>query len=49
MEAGQTHAEGIRNAFLQHFSEEEVAQLADLLGRLPGAGDGPPCTIDGDE
>jgi DNA-binding MarR family transcriptional regulator len=46
VEAGRTHAEGIRNAFLQHFSEEEVAQLAELLGRLPGAGDGPACTVD---
>ena len=49
VEAGRTHAEGIRNAFLQHFSEEEVAQLAELLGRLPGAGDGPACTVDDDE
>lgn len=36
-EAGQTHIEGIRAAFLRHFDEEEVAQLADLLGRLPRA------------
>jgi DNA-binding MarR family transcriptional regulator len=36
-EAGQTHIEGIRAAFLSHFSEDEVAQLAELLGRLPGA------------
>ena len=39
----------IRNAFLRHYSEEETAQLAELLGRLPGAGDGPACTVDGDE
>jgi DNA-binding MarR family transcriptional regulator len=46
VEAGRTHAEGIRNAFLRHFSDEETAQLAELLGRLPGAGDGPSCTVD---
>jgi DNA-binding MarR family transcriptional regulator len=34
-EAGQTHIEGIRSAFLRHFNEEEVAELAELLGRLP--------------
>ena len=45
-EASRTHAEGIRNAFLRHFSEEETAQLAELLGRLPGAGDGPACTVE---
>jgi DNA-binding MarR family transcriptional regulator len=36
-EAGQTHIEGIRAAFLRHFNEEEIAQLAALLGRLPHA------------
>ena len=36
-EAGQTHIEGIRAAFLRHFDEEEIAQLAELLGRLPRA------------
>jgi DNA-binding MarR family transcriptional regulator len=46
VEAGQTHAEGIRNAFLRHFSEDETAQLAELLGRLPGAGEGPACTVE---
>lgn len=46
-EAGQTHIEGIRAAFLRHFSEEETAQLADLLGRLPGAvDDGTSCTVE---
>jgi DNA-binding MarR family transcriptional regulator len=47
VEASRTHAEGIRNAFLRHFSEEETAQLAELLGRLPGVGaDAPSCTVD---
>jgi DNA-binding MarR family transcriptional regulator len=45
-EAGRTHAEGIRQTFLRYFSEDEVAQLAELLGRLPGAGDGPACTVE---
>jgi DNA-binding MarR family transcriptional regulator len=36
-EAGQTHIEGIRAAFLRHFDEEEIAHLAELLGRLPRA------------
>jgi DNA-binding MarR family transcriptional regulator len=45
-EAGRTHVEGIRHTFLQYFSEDEVAQLAELLGRLPGAGDGPACTVE---
>jgi DNA-binding MarR family transcriptional regulator len=45
-EAGQTHIEGIRAAFLRHFSEEETTTLAELLGRLPGAADGPACTVE---
>jgi DNA-binding MarR family transcriptional regulator len=45
-EAGRTHAEGIRNTFLSHFSEDEVAHLAELLGRLPGADDGTACTVE---
>jgi DNA-binding MarR family transcriptional regulator len=45
-EAGRTHIDGIRAAFLQHFSDEEVAQLAELLGRLPGAGEGPACAVE---
>ena len=47
VEASRTHAEGIRSAFLRHFSEEETAQLAELLGRLPGVGaDAASCTVD---
>jgi DNA-binding MarR family transcriptional regulator len=45
-EAGRTHVEGIRATFLRHFSETEIEQLAQLLGRLPGAGDGPACTVE---
>jgi DNA-binding MarR family transcriptional regulator len=43
-EAGCTHIAGIRRLFLEHYSEDEVAQLADLLGRLPGAFVEGPCT-----
>jgi DNA-binding MarR family transcriptional regulator len=32
-----THVAAITELFSQRFSEEELAQLADLLGRLPGA------------
>jgi DNA-binding MarR family transcriptional regulator len=38
--AGCTHIASIRRMFLAHFSAEEIAQLAALLGRLPGAGVG---------
>ena len=34
----------IRRLFLEHFSEREIAQLAGLLGRLPGAQEGGSCT-----
>jgi DNA-binding MarR family transcriptional regulator len=46
VEASRTHAEGIRQTFLRHFSEEEVAELAQLLGRLPGVADAPACTVE---
>jgi DNA-binding MarR family transcriptional regulator len=47
VEAGRTHAEGIRNSFLRHFSEDETAQLAELLGRLPKApGEETACTVE---
>jgi DNA-binding MarR family transcriptional regulator len=45
-EAGRTHAEGIHATFLQHFSEQEIAHLADLLGRLPGVDEAPACTVE---
>ena len=45
-EAGATHLESVRSAFLRHFSDEELNQLAELLGRLPGAGEGPACTVE---
>jgi DNA-binding MarR family transcriptional regulator len=45
-EAGRTHVEGIRATFLRHFSEAEIQQLAELLGRLPHAADGGSCTVE---
>jgi DNA-binding MarR family transcriptional regulator len=38
-EAAPFHIEGVRRAFAEHFSEDELATLAALLGRL-AAGDG---------
>jgi DNA-binding MarR family transcriptional regulator len=36
-EAGQTHLTRIRRLFLEHYTPDELQQLAALLGRLPGA------------
>jgi DNA-binding MarR family transcriptional regulator len=44
--AGHTHIAGIQRLFLEHFTGDEIDRLAELLGRLPGAGDGPACTVD---
>ncbi len=44
-DAGTSHAAGIHRMFLAHFSEEEIAQLATLLSRLPGAGGDGSCTV----
>ena len=44
-EAGRTHVAGIRRMFLEHFSPEEVDQLAGLLGRLPGAQQPGACSV----
>ena len=35
-DAAKTHVADIRSLFTDHFSEEELATLAGLLGRLPG-------------
>jgi DNA-binding MarR family transcriptional regulator len=45
-EAGCTHIAGIRRLFLERYSESEIEQLAELLGRLPGAAHGGSCTAD---
>ena len=43
---GCTHVAGIHRMFLEHFSPEELDQLASLLSRLPGANRGGSCTVD---
>jgi DNA-binding MarR family transcriptional regulator len=48
-EAGCTHIASIRRLFLEHFTAEEIGQLASLLSRLPGAGTGGSCTVDREE
>lgn len=44
--AGCSHVRSIRRLFLEHFSPPEIEQLAELLGRLPGAGAGGACTVE---
>jgi DNA-binding MarR family transcriptional regulator len=41
-EASETHLEGVRELFESRYSEAELAILAELLGRLPAAGDASP-------
>jgi DNA-binding MarR family transcriptional regulator len=48
-EAGCTHIASIQRLFLEHFSHEEIDQLAALLSRLPGAGTGGSCTVGQEE
>ena len=43
--AGCTHVASIERLFLAHFSADDLAQLATLLGRLPGASTGGACTV----
>ena len=45
-QAGCTHVAGIRRLFLEHFSAEEIDQLAALLARLPGAQGAGACTVE---
>lgn len=44
--AGCTHVRSIRRLFLENFDARETAQLASLLGRLPGAQRGGSCTVE---
>ena len=44
--AGCSHVRSIHRLFLEHFSPEEVDQLAGLLSRLPGARPGGACTAE---
>lgn len=44
--AGCAHVRSINRLFLEHFTPEEVDQLAALLSRLPGAHAGGSCTVE---
>jgi DNA-binding MarR family transcriptional regulator len=43
--AGCTHVKSIQRLFCEHYSEDELQQLAELLGRLPGARREGSCTV----
>ena len=43
---GASHAKRLRELFRESLDEDEVEQLSELLGRLPGVGPGS-CTISG--
>jgi DNA-binding MarR family transcriptional regulator len=45
-EAGETHLEDVHALFLERFSSDERATLADLLGRIDGSDDGSACSVD---
>jgi DNA-binding MarR family transcriptional regulator len=45
-EAGRTHIAGVHAAFLDHFSDEEIETLAELLGRLPKASSAGECSVE---
>ncbi len=45
-EAGCTHIASVRRLFVEHFSAEEIEQLASLLNRLPGCQQGGACAIE---
>jgi DNA-binding MarR family transcriptional regulator len=46
-ESSRSHLAAIDELFRDRFSREELETLADLLARLPGAGDGVECTPPG--
>ena len=45
-EAGWSHVTSIRRLFLEHFTPQEIDQLASLLRRLPGAAPEGSCTVE---
>ena len=45
-EAGCTHIASIQQQFLEHFSHDEIEQLATLLSKLPGATGFGQCTVE---
>jgi DNA-binding MarR family transcriptional regulator len=44
--AGCSHVRSIRRLFLEHFTPEELEQLASLLSRLPGAHPDIECSVE---
>ena len=44
--AGCSHVRSIQRLFLEHFSPEELEQLASLLSRLPGARPDGECSVE---
>lgn len=44
--AGDTHVASIERLFLTHYTPAELEQLAEFLGRLPGAHRGGACTVE---
>ena len=46
-EASRSHLASVGELFQQRFSEEELQRLGELLGRLPGSGDGGSCSPGG--
>jgi DNA-binding MarR family transcriptional regulator len=45
-EAGCSHIASVRRLFVEHFSLDEIEQLAALLSRLPGAHPGGSCSVE---
>jgi DNA-binding MarR family transcriptional regulator len=45
-DAGCTHVASVRRLFLEHFTPEEIDQLAALLARLPGAHGESACAVE---
>jgi len=45
-EAGCSHVTSIHRLFLEHFTPQEIDQLASLLRRLPGAAPEGSCTVE---
>jgi DNA-binding MarR family transcriptional regulator len=43
-EASRSHLASVEELFGQRFSEDELETLGELLGRLPGSGDGGSCS-----
>jgi DNA-binding MarR family transcriptional regulator len=44
--ASRTHIASIRRLFLEHYTSQEIEQLAALLGRLPGASGQVACAVE---